>query len=86
MLATLAAGELALEAVVNHWLTTANDGKSYRLSYYNLEASLDAFLQCNEREVLPDVGEISQLTALIEASKTLPQQAAAEPTQRKKKK
>ncbi|EMX5228640.1 virulence RhuM family protein [Pseudomonas aeruginosa] len=33
-------GELRLEAVVNQWLTTASDGKNYRVAYYSLEAIL----------------------------------------------
>ena len=33
-------GELAEGSVVNQWLTTAADGKSYRVSHYNLEAIL----------------------------------------------
>ena len=33
-------GELAADSVVNQWLTTAADGKSYRVSHYNLEAIL----------------------------------------------
>ena len=35
-----AEGELAPDSVVNHWLTTAADGKSYRVTYYNLDAIL----------------------------------------------
>jgi hypothetical protein len=35
-----AEGELASDSVVNHWLTTAADGKSYRVTYYNLDAIL----------------------------------------------
>jgi len=38
--AIFAEGELASDAVVNHWLTTAADGKNYRVSYYNLDAIL----------------------------------------------
>ena len=30
--------ELSEEAVVNHWLTTAADGKNYRVAHYNLDA------------------------------------------------
>lgn len=33
-------GELAPDSVVNHWLTTASDGKNYRVVYYNLDAIL----------------------------------------------
>jgi hypothetical protein len=33
-------GELQADAVVNQWLTTAADGKSYRVAYYNLDAIL----------------------------------------------
>lgn len=33
-------GELAPDAVVNHWLTTASDGKKYRVAFYNLDAIL----------------------------------------------
>lgn len=33
-------GELAQDSVVNQWLTTAADGKSYRVSHYNLDAIL----------------------------------------------
>lgn len=33
-------GELVPEAVVNYWLTTAADGKRYRVSFYNLDAIL----------------------------------------------
>jgi hypothetical protein len=32
--------ELAADSVVNHWLTTAADGKNYRVGYYNLDAIL----------------------------------------------
>lgn len=32
--------ELSEEAVVNHWMTTAADGKKYRVSHYNLDAIL----------------------------------------------
>lgn len=32
--------ELAQDSVVNQWLTTAADGKSYRVSHYNLDAIL----------------------------------------------
>ncbi len=32
--------ELSEEAVVNYWLTTASDGKSYRVAHYNLDAIL----------------------------------------------
>ena len=38
--AIFAEGELAADSVVNHWLTTAADGKEYRVSHYNLEAIL----------------------------------------------
>ena len=38
--AIFAEGELAEDSVVNQWLTTAADGKSYRVSHYNLEAIL----------------------------------------------
>jgi hypothetical protein len=37
--AIFAEGELVADSVVNQWLTTAADGKSYRVSHYNLEAS-----------------------------------------------
>ena len=33
-------GELVADSVVNQWLTTAADGKSYQVSHYNLEAIL----------------------------------------------
>lgn len=33
-------GELAPQAVVNQWLTTAADGKQYQVSHYNLDAIL----------------------------------------------
>jgi hypothetical protein len=33
-------GELDPVAVVNYWLTTATDGKNYRVAYYNLDAIL----------------------------------------------
>jgi len=36
--AIFAEGELRPEAVVNYWLTTAVDGKNYRVAYYRLEA------------------------------------------------
>lgn len=36
----IAEGELRPEAVVNQWLTTASDGKNYRVAYYSLEAIL----------------------------------------------
>lgn len=32
--------ELSQESVVNHWLTTAADGKKYRVAHYNLDAIL----------------------------------------------
>jgi hypothetical protein len=38
--AIFAEGELRQEAVVNQWLTTAADGKGYRVAYYNLDAIL----------------------------------------------
>lgn len=31
-------GELSLDSVVNHWLTTAADGKNYQVAHYNLDA------------------------------------------------
>ena len=33
-------GELSQDSVVNQWLTTAADGKNYRVVYYNLDAIL----------------------------------------------
>jgi hypothetical protein len=33
-------GELVQEAVVNQWLTTASDGKKYKVVHYNLDAIL----------------------------------------------
>ena len=38
--AIFADGELAADSVVNHWLTTAADGKGYRVAHYNLDAIL----------------------------------------------
>lgn len=38
--AIFAEGELKQESVVNYWLTTATDGKDYRVMYYNLSAIL----------------------------------------------
>jgi len=38
--AIFADGELSQEAVVNHWLTTASDGKRYQVGFYNLDAIL----------------------------------------------
>lgn len=38
--AIFAEGELDAEAVVNHWLTTAADGKRYTVAHYNLNAIL----------------------------------------------
>ena len=38
--AIFAEGELDPDAVVNQWLTTAADGKKYRVAYYNLDAIL----------------------------------------------
>ncbi|MFN7569914.1 MAG: virulence RhuM family protein [Betaproteobacteria bacterium] len=38
--AIFAEGELAESSVVNQWLTTAADGKKYRVAYYNLDAIL----------------------------------------------
>ena len=35
--AIFAEAELDPASVVNHWLTTAADGKSYRLARYNLD-------------------------------------------------
>jgi hypothetical protein len=36
--AIFAEGELVADAVVNYWLTTAADGKIYRVAHYNIEA------------------------------------------------
>ena len=33
-------GELSQDSVVNYWLTTAADGKNYRVAHYNLDAIL----------------------------------------------
>ena len=38
--AIFADGELAQNAVVNQWLTTATDGKRYQVGFYNLDAIL----------------------------------------------
>ena len=38
--AIFAEGELAEDSVVNQWLTTAADGKNYRVAYYKLDAIL----------------------------------------------
>lgn len=38
--AIFAEGELAPDSVVNQWLTTAADGKNYRVVYHNLDAIL----------------------------------------------
>jgi hypothetical protein len=38
--AIFAERELAEDSVVNHWLTTAADGKKYRVAHYNLDAIL----------------------------------------------
>ena len=38
--AIFAEGELNLDSVVNQWLTTASDGKAYRVTHYNLDAIL----------------------------------------------
>jgi hypothetical protein len=38
--AIFAEGELQRESVVNYWLTTAADGKDYRVMYYNLSVIL----------------------------------------------
>ncbi|NTV97362.1 MAG: virulence RhuM family protein, partial [Thiobacillus sp.] len=38
--AIFAEGELGVDSVVNYWLTTAADGKRYRVLYYNLSAIL----------------------------------------------
>lgn len=38
--AIFAEGEMKQESVVNYWLTTAADGKDYRVMYYNLSAIL----------------------------------------------
>lgn len=38
--AIFAEGELDPNSVVNQWLTTATDGKNYRVTYYNLDAIL----------------------------------------------
>lgn len=38
--AIFAERELSADSVVNYWLTTAADGKSYRVGYYNLDAIL----------------------------------------------
>lgn len=42
--------DLNEESVVNHWLTTAADGKNYRVAHYNLDAILGAlFLDYDQR-------------------------------------
>jgi hypothetical protein len=38
--AIFAESELDQDSVVNYWLTTAVDGKNYRVAYYNLDAIL----------------------------------------------
>lgn len=38
--AIFAEGELAADSVVSHWLTTAADGKGYRVAHYKLDAIL----------------------------------------------
>jgi hypothetical protein len=38
--AIFAEAELDPDSVINHWLTTAADGKNYRVAYYNLDAIL----------------------------------------------
>ena len=38
--AIFAEGELSPDSVVNQWLTTAADGKKYRVAHYNLDAIL----------------------------------------------
>lgn len=38
--AIFADGELHEDSVVNHWLTTAADGKNYRVAHYSLDAIL----------------------------------------------
>lgn len=38
--AIFAEGELAEDSVVNQWLTTAADGKNYRVTNYKLDAIL----------------------------------------------
>ena len=38
--AIFAEQELSQESVVNYWLTTAADGKKYRVAHYNLDAIL----------------------------------------------
>ena len=38
--AIFADGELHVDSVVNQWLTTAADGKNYRVAHYNLDAIL----------------------------------------------
>ena len=38
--AIFADGELQADSVVNQWLTTAADGKNYRVAHYNLDAIL----------------------------------------------
>lgn len=38
--AIFADGELLQDSVVNQWLTTASDGKRYRVAHYNLDAIL----------------------------------------------
>ena len=38
--AIFAEGELSRDSVVNQWLTTAGDGKAYRVDYYSLDAVL----------------------------------------------
>lgn len=69
-------GELDASSVVNQWLTTAADGKKYRVAHYSLEVILAVGYRVrssrgtqfgagppNERDVLDDGGRISKKQA-----------------------
>ena len=63
-------------SVVNQWLTTATDGKAYRVAHLpettqfflnDWQTKLDEFLRFNDRGVLPDAGHVSKKSADVHA-------------------
>ena len=78
--AIFAEGELAEDSVVNQWLTTAADGKNYRVTYYKLDAILIA---CARYAVLALFEQtrsfiLAQGDDIIEKSKALIERAYQE--------
>ena len=56
-------GELAREAVVANYATTATDGKTYQVEHFKL----DDFLRLSEREIPIHAGRVSHEMALAKA-------------------